>query len=153
VIILHCRGVKSPIKLKFNEIVHDVTILANLSPQHASWIGFYYGKDYHALLRANNSDHNTSHNFNFVFRESDKRYRIVFQDRQGNIVFLDVMTNEMITKSPIAILSIESLISKFDSIEACYIGILWGMSHSKRLTKRVSNSLTSTKNLLHVVRR
>src|SRR4029077_19362622 len=52
-ISINCKGVRVPIKLKFDEIINDFVILANLSSKHASWVGYYYGKYYSGLITQN----------------------------------------------------------------------------------------------------
>src|SRR3990167_8392924 len=62
---IHCKGVRTPIKFTFDEIINDDIILSNLSPKHASWIGYYYGKYYSDLITTKNASHHDSSNFDF----------------------------------------------------------------------------------------
>lgn len=129
-VVIHCRGIEAPIILQFDEIIQDIVILSNLSPQHASWIGYCYGKNYSALR-----NHQNPNSFDFSFTDSNKRYKIILQDRQGRLVYSDHLTQITHTASAEAILTNSSLISQFDSVQACYIGIIAGMNTQKKAEK------------------
>lgn len=130
IILIHCRGVTLPIKFTFDEIIRDVVMISNLLSQHTSLVGYYYGRDYYNSMNDKNN-HNETVNFEFSFRDSEKRYKILFQGRHGKISYLDKVTQTTHAKLAINILATLSLISEFDSIEACYIGILAGIFVSK----------------------
>lgn len=129
IVLIHCRGVTMPIKFTFDEIIRDTVMISNLLPQQASLVGYYYGRDYYSLMNGKNN--NETANFEFSFRDSEKRYKILFQSRHGKISYLDKVTKTTHAKLAINILAELSLISAFDSIEACYIGILGGIFVSK----------------------
>jgi hypothetical protein len=135
--LIHCRGVTMPISLTFDEIIRDAVMVSNLLPQHASLVGYYYGKHYN-LINSQNSHNKIS---NFSFRDSDKRYKILFQSRDGKISYLDKVTKTTHAKLAISILAALSLIGEFDSVEACYIGMLGGIFVSERNKKQAKISI------------
>lgn len=117
--IIYCRGINTPIKLKFNEMINDVVVLSNFSPRQASWIGYYYGKYYKGLTKKNYS---CSVPFDFSSKDSQKKYCITMVTRNGNLVYTDNVRNTSYTMCPIRIMSRDDLIMKFNSLQACYIG-------------------------------
>jgi len=133
-VLVHCSGIKTPVKLKFNEIMSDFAILSRLSPQHASWVGYYYGHYYTELLQ----QEITLPNFAFELGESKKRYTILLQNRQGSISYLDNLTNTLCTKRVTDILTTKELIMDFGSLEACYLGFLAGIAASKNKHRRIA---------------
>lgn len=127
IIVIHCRGVEAPIKLSFDEIINDTEMLSNFSSKHASWIGYYYGRYYHELL-------SKKCNYSIPFGLSGNhqaKCNITMVNRQGYIIYIDKKENTIQTMLPINILANESLILRFDPIQACYIGILSGISKAK----------------------
>jgi hypothetical protein len=148
-VIIHCRGITAPVKLQFDEVVNDIVVISNLSPRHASWLGYYYGKFYNDFLNRKNYYSENSGN-EFIFKESKKRYRIVSQSRGGSISYLDSISDKIITCSALDILTSDDLIMKFDSLEACYIGILGGIFISRNMGKK--SIKPPVKNLMRLVK-
>src|SRR3990167_4921549 len=139
---IHCKGVRTPIKLTFYEIINDDMILSNLSPKHASWVGYYYGKYYTDLI-SQNTGHHDSLNFDFSTNASSGKLNILMLARNSDLIYLDKNDKSHII-SPIKVVTQENLIAGFDPIQACYIGILAGTSRSK---KRKNESHTSLHNV------
>lgn len=139
-IVIHCRGVEGSVKLSFDEIINDPVMLSNLSSKHASWIGYYYGKHYCNLIREKQKN-NASPNFDFSINRFPSQLVITMLNRQNDLVCLDKENNTTCTISPVSAMANERLIKKFDSIQACYIGILAGTSNSKKINRSpLSNS-------------
>ena len=130
-IIIHCRGINSPIKLHLAEAIHDSMILSNLSPKQASWIGYYYGK-YHKNLTNNKKNHGTF--IDLTMDEKPSKFKIQMLDRQSNIIYS--CDKSHYTIQPIKALNNESIINNFTPIHACYIGILAGTSPKKTIDNR-----------------
>src|SRR3989338_1367439 len=85
IIIIRCRGINAPIKASFYEIINDILILSNLSPKHASWIGYYYGK-YYSELMSSKKEGAFSPDFDFFMNDPARRFCITMLDRRGNLI-------------------------------------------------------------------
>ena len=142
IIIVYSRGVAAPIKFTFDEIIQDVAVISNLSSQQASWVGYYYGICYQRELDAQKNN-KIKNKIEFSLSNSEKKYKIMHQNRSGNLTYLDTDHNKIYTKSIINILAIPSLIMEFDPIEACYIGILGGIFIFKSSSEKIINFLPS----------
>jgi len=150
ILIIHSRGVSAPIKFRFDEIINDIVILSGLSPEQASWVGYYFGMYYESLLKHKNDFHFNPNNFDFASDDRNARCKLMLQDRPGNIVYLDRLTNLMYKRSVISIITTSDVISNFDSMEACYIGVLAGIFASKKDDRKEIKS--HEKNHLKLVR-
>jgi len=128
---IHCKGVRTPIKLTFDEIINDDMILSNLSPKHASWIGYYYGKYYSDLITTKNASHHDSSNFDFSTCNTPCQFNMVMLTRNGELIYLD-KNNKTHVISPIKAATQDGLICGFNPIQACYIGILAGSSRARK---------------------
>jgi len=63
----------------------------------------------------------------YLLESKTGEYQISFQDRQSNIGYFNKLTNKQFISDPISLANNKSIISKFDSCQACYIGILAGI--------------------------
>jgi hypothetical protein len=86
IIVIHCRGIDAPIKMRFDELVNDSIMLSALSPKHAAWIGYYYGIYYCDLLVGNKF---CDAKFDFSLDDSQECFRIVMLNRRGDIIYTD----------------------------------------------------------------
>lgn len=134
-IVIHCRGINSPIKLSLDEIIHDSMILSNLSPKQASWIGYYYGKYYKNSI---NNKKNYNNFIDFSIDEESDKFKIKMLDRQGNVIYSH--DDKFYTIQPIKALNNESIINNFTPIQACYIGILAGTAPKKIIDSRANHA-------------
>jgi len=78
------------------------------------------------------------------------QYCIAFQDRSGEVGYFDQKTRKEFLQQPLEMVKNTYLISQFDPSQACYIGLLAGISMEKKIkleakgesvktTKRVSS--------------
>lgn len=126
--VIYCRGTEATIHLSFDQIINDVAMISNFAPKHASWIGYYYGKYYAAML---NKKSNYSAPFDAFTHDGHEEFCIKMLTRQGLLAYLDKKTNELNYMRPIRIMATDHLITKFNPLQACYIGILSGIAKSK----------------------
>src|SRR3990167_3681188 len=119
VIVLHCRGTNSSIRLGLEELIYDTAILANLSPKHAAWIGYYAGKT-HSIKRKKQKD-------DFSIQPTKGKYNIMMLDRHGQILYSKPNNDAMVSISPELAVRNNQLINQFGPIQACYIGLLAGI--------------------------
>lgn len=141
-IIIHCRGIAAPIKLRFDEIINDSVLLSNFSSKHASWIGYYYGRYYNTMI---NKQSCSSIPFSFTPATSNKRCYITMVTRRGELVYSDNITGAVYTMHPVRVMTSKDIIMHFDSIQACYIGFLSGVSKDKTLNTKLHSPNTLTK--------
>lgn len=147
-ISIHCKGVRTPIMLTFDEIINDSMILANLAPKHATWVGYYYGKYYYDLIR-NNAKYHDSSNLNFSINSTSGKFKLVMLTRNRELIYHDQNDHPHVI-SPIKAATQNHLISRFDPIQACYIGILAGASHARKQKLISKKPLKNTQ--LHLVK-
>ena len=126
-VIICSYGAHTIVKLKLDDVVHDDTIISNLPSIQASWIGYYYGK----LFLSGSSQKKYNKEPSFSLHSKQNNYKIVSLDRKGSITYIDIKTRNIFTESPFTICKQESVISKFDSTKACYLGILAGIDAAK----------------------
>lgn len=127
-VIVYCKGVRALIKLTLKDLIQDTILLSSFPPKHAAWIGFYYGKYYNKLLK---QEEKQSISFDFLEVKGWGKFKIVMITRAGDITYLDETTNIFNTLHPSRIIAEKKLIEKFEPIQACYIGILSGISEAK----------------------
>lgn len=132
-VVIYSKWISALIKLGFDEIIHEYSVICNLSPAHASWLGYYYGVNKH-LYHDNGQENDSGINFRFI--KGDARYQLVSQNRHGNITFLDKTVGRAKTMPIVDIISASNWIDNFTSVEACYLGVLFGIQVSEGHLKR-----------------
>lgn len=123
IVIVHCLGMDAPIKFKLTDLMSDISILSQLSPQHASWAGYYYGQSYRDLLNENKCTIPVE----LKLFETSRRYKIIALGRNKKISYLDKNTGLIETRSLLSVLTTEELIMNFDAMDGCYMGFLAGI--------------------------
>lgn len=136
-VIFHIRGLTSPIKLKFSEVIDDGFIISNLSATHAGWIGYYYGRLYSETQEANIKKFDLTSDESFK-----KRYTIMMLNRKGELIYHDNISDAVYSQHPNFILEKTNIIKEFSPWHACYIGILAGIASKKYKNRNASNKKT-----------
>lgn len=128
IVVLHCRGGVTILKLDISDTINDQSVISKLPPQHACLLGYYYGKTHREYTAS--TTHSLSKNMNngFMLQHRIGRFKMHSQDREGTITYFDTKTQEFMSDTPINIARDRFIISNFDPCQACYIGILAGMS-------------------------
>lgn len=134
--VLQCKNTKAIINLKLEEIVFDLDILHRLHPAQSCYIGIEYSKYIKFLssqveIQKRNKEKFRTHD---IFRYGN--YRLISQDRQGDICFLNVKTNEEFIMDPRDIALSEELINEFDAAQSFYIGLLTGLRLNNKTIKK-----------------
>lgn len=127
-VIMHCRRMHKLLHFTLDEVINDKHILSKFSSYEASQIGYYFGKN-KALNEVS---------VDFFKSQRLKKYSIMMIDRKGDIIYIDRETHEMHIRSPEYLILTHHLIDHFDSLQACYLGILSGIYEKKRLEKAKS---------------
>ena len=136
IIIINMRGIKSPIHLGFEEIIKDRDILNCLPSIQACYVGYSYGS---YLYNCHNKSNYPEIPFDYLIDVPMNKHRICMLDRQKNLIYLDRVSGNQYSKSPIQIMLDKSLLIGFSSLQSCYIGILSGIANGKikdRFNKR-----------------
>jgi hypothetical protein len=129
-LIIRCRGTRTIIKTTFEAIICDDKILQGLAPLQACFLGGYIGR----ALRAKYEKKIALRKINkmsFLLKNTSSRYRLVYQNRSGEVAYYDRRFKQEYVEHPITVSSNELIITNFDSSQACYIGILAGISMEK----------------------
>lgn len=132
-VVIRCRGTRKTIKQTFDSVISDVKLLEGLPSIHACWIGALYGRALRASLEKGVALKKAK-NMSFLLKNTRGRYKIVFQNRNGDIGYFDQKTKKEFVEHPLTVAQSELLISRFDPSQACYIGLLAGISLEKALT-------------------
>jgi len=118
----------------FSQLVGDSTILSGLSAEQACLLGGCYGRAMRVSFEKGGALKKVK-NMSFLLKNTQGKYRIVFQNRTGEIGYFDKKTKQEFIEQPLTVASNEHIISKFDPSQACYIGILAGISMEKTLSR------------------
>lgn len=120
------------ITCSYAEAVGDPGIVNHLSPNEACYLGGYYA-------RALRSEFGKSKGIKkarskpFLLKKKGGKYQILFQSRSGEVGYINRDTREEFIDNPVALANNKYLISQFNSCQACYIGIMAGISFEKNV--------------------
>ena len=76
--------------------------------------------------------------FDTLTQNGHEEFCIKMLTRQRLLAYIDKKTNELNYMRPIRIMATGQLITKFNPVQACYIGILSGIAKSKSATHKIS---------------
>jgi len=147
-LIIRCRGLRTVIKTSFEEAVYNADLIAGLSPIQACALGGHFGR---AFRDQHGDDHKTSHkkasSMSFLLKNKTGKYCISFQDRSGEVGYFDRNTRKEFLQQPLEIVKDSHLIAQFDPSQACYLGLLAGLSIEKEieLNKKLGHRAESKK--------
>lgn len=125
-VLLHVRHKAIFIKATFSEAISDGAIIGNVSPWEACWLGGHFGR----ALRANQEGRGAlkkAKKLSYLLSANGGRYRVVFEDREGRIGYLDTKTGREFVEHSVTIATNDMIINRFNPSQACYIGILAGI--------------------------
>jgi len=125
-VFIHYRGVSPIVKQTFHEAIEDKNIVDKLSPTHASWLGYYYGR--YSKKNIMSPPTKSKNAFGkFELTNNKNKYTITMLDRMGNLIYQEIKTGKVLKKTPLEIFQDSNLITDFDQSQACYIGIQAGI--------------------------
>jgi uncharacterized integral membrane protein (TIGR00697 family) len=144
---IYCRGARVVINQKIQEIICNADIIHNMRSIQSSYLGYYYG----LLMKAEKSDINFLLNkkrkSKFFLRSAEGKNTILSITRDGFINYKSKNSDKIHTKSPLDIYRNESSLIYFEPSQACYIGILAGLSQKKSSSSCVSLKLILNENM------
>lgn len=124
--LIQCINSKAIFQAHITEIIFDTDILYGLHPQQSCFIGIEYTQYIKSnqldttlyLKKINIESLSTVHSYGTL--------KVKYQDRKGNICFINSCTNEEEMMSPKDIAFSDRLIGKFNSAQAFFIGMCAG---------------------------
>ena len=119
---------------KLSEFSNLTSIISTLSAKDASSIGYHVGKYHH---KTNHSD--TMSNKPLFLKHGVGKYKMIYEDRDRNICYLNTKNREKFTRSPYEIFATHQLITKFDPSQAFYIGFLAGLTNIPPPRRQIEN--------------
>ena len=133
-IVLRYRGSNAIIKTSFVSAISNEKVVNGLSPIHACWLGGYFGRTLRDFLEYNEALKELN-SIPFLLKNSHGHYKIVFRNRSGEIGYINKKTNKEFVEHPLTVANNNYIISGFDSSQACYIGILAGISMERTISQ------------------
>ncbi len=119
------------LRYTLSDIVSDEYIIDKLTSLESCLLGEYYGKALRMTLESRPAL-KTVKDMSFLLKNTTGQYKIIFQNRNEFIGYVDRETKKEFLDHPLALVKSEYIISKFNSREACYIGILAGLNRYKK---------------------
>ncbi len=147
IVVVRCSGTRTVIRFRFNSLFNNMSVISGLSPNQSSLLGGYYGR----ALSVKHEKYGTfkqAKNINFLLSNSHGRYKITLQNRDGSVSYYDQKTHQEFIEHPLTIVSNNYVISEFDSSQACYLGILAGISMEKAISREEKTGKSVLKELL-----
>lgn len=121
--ILQCINTNALFRSKTIDMVFDPDILHGLHPIQACYIGLRYSSQ---INQPNTKTIGKNFKNEYLLSRYGK-YRLVYENRSGELSFTDSETNTALLKDPRDIALSEELISEFDAAQAFYIGLTAGI--------------------------
>lgn len=136
---LQCINTNAVFRAKLPDIVFDVDILYGLHPIQACYIGIEYAKFIKKINRPQDVTKIQTSNFKNYSMSRYGNYNLCYQNRAGDLSFINIKTNEEFVMDPRDIALTEELISEFDAAQAFYIGLTAGIkiNNPTKIAKRV----------------
>lgn len=154
-VIIRCRGTRTIIKTSLSSVISDNKMIAGLSSIQACMLGGYYGRILRASLEGRQALKKVK-NMSFLLTNEKGRHQIVFLNRIGDVGYYDKKACCEFVEHPLAIVNNNHIISGFEPSQACYIGILAGISIEKMLSSdkggRFNEQLSKKSPKLYVVK-
>jgi hypothetical protein len=126
-VFLYTRGCSFNNTFYLHDIIFDSSLLSNLSPESAAFIGYWYGKNYNEMIKKSDG-----RIFNYMIRNNSIfNNQLISLGRNNYISFLSksITGNKQYSMLPFEIINRKHIINGFHPIHACYIGILVGIKN------------------------
>ena len=155
-VVFQVRNKSILLRFKFAEAINDRIIIENIAPWEACWLGGHFGRALRATQEGRNSLKKAK-KMCFLLTTKGGRYRVVFENRTGEIGYIDTKTGQEFVEHPLTIATNEFVINRFNSGQACYIGILAGIRMEKAVVidkktgKKSARKILKAKPKLRVV--
>lgn len=147
--LIQCINTQAVFSIEISELVFDKDILHHLHPIQACYIGIEYAKNKSNIGSEKNQKKSSKKN-NDVKQYG--RYKLVSQNRNGDINFIIKKTGEERSMDPRHIALSKELISEFDSQNAFQIGFLAGIKLHNSIKISREENIKKKYNYLRVVK-
>lgn len=127
IVKIHVRGKHVVLSFRIQDAINDSVIINGLSPFDAACLGYSYGVG----LRRQQVSPDHKKPYDFLLNLSLGSLRILCQSRDGKIFYQDIVSQNSFSDAPLDIIQNSQLIVKFDSSQACYLGILAGSTEMR----------------------
>lgn len=134
---LKCVNTNSIFQADIAKITSDLDILYGLHPLQACFIGIEYAK----YIKQNITDEKFSFNKVRPMNTDHSKWKIQYQNREGDICYTDTCSNKQFSMCPKKIVASEKIIRDFDPAQAFYIGICAGFKINNYHTLNKSNQM------------
>ena len=132
---LHCINTKAVFDVSIKDMIFDSSILCGLHPIQACYIGIEYAKELKKNIHTETpDDRKPSLKQTATCRYG--KYNLLFQDRKGNLGFIERNTSKAYVMDPRDVALSKELIEEFDSAQAFYIGLTSGLKLSAPMVKQ-----------------
>lgn len=125
---LQCINTKAIFHLNIKEIILDADILYGLHPVQSCFVGIEHAIE---IKNKPNASINYGHKIKPYTVNRYGTYNLIYQDREKNLCFEDVYSKKTFSQDAIDIALTEHIISKFDAIQAFYVGLQAGLKMNK----------------------
>ena len=131
-------GTRTNVEMPLLKIIMNYEFISKISPKDASHIGYYSGLLFRKKTEIfNYSNIETNKSKSLYFKKG--KYNISSISRDGILTIRDYDNNFVLSKAPEDIYGSDSLIIKFESSQALYIGYLAGVANRERKGRLTSN--------------
>lgn len=144
---ISCYGKGVTIITTIEDIGQDKHIINFLPPHQACWLGYYFGKNWDLKKEFRKKTYTDKLD---VSCNINSDYRIICQNRQGEIIYQDSHTGSVFKMDPIE-LAKSKKITFFNASQAFYIGFLAALKNVRDIRKS-AQSRNSNQPILRLVR-
>ncbi|MHB1948958.1 MAG: hypothetical protein ACYCQI_12700 [Gammaproteobacteria bacterium] len=139
-VVLNVKRRSLILRYNYAEVIKEIWLIEALSIEDAALLGYFYGRCYR-ISQADKKQTKKISPSPLLLKNNSGRYKILYHYRDGNIAYTDSRNQQQFLENPQAIMRNSHVINHFDSTQACYIGMLAGLSYEKMQTKNVRPSL------------
>ncbi|MDX1836485.1 phosphoheptose isomerase [Legionella taurinensis] len=132
---ISCHGKGVTIITTIEDIVQDKHIINFLPPHQACWLGYYFGKKWDLKKEFGKK---TCADALEVSCDGNSGYRIICQNRQGEIIYQNSHTGSLSKMDPIE-LAKSKKITLFNASQAFYIGFLAALRNGRDIRKNAQS--------------
>ncbi|RJT69303.1 phosphoheptose isomerase, partial [Legionella taurinensis] len=146
-VVISCHGKGVTIITTIEDIGQDKYIICSLPPHQACWLGYYFGKNWNVRKEFGNKLYTDESE---IYCDKNSDYRIIYQDRYGEITYQNSYTGLVSKMDPIE-LAKSKKITLFNASQAFYIGFLAALKNGKDIRKK-PQLRTSNKPILKLIK-
>ena len=125
--ILQCINTNAYFRAAITDIVFDSDLLYGLHPIQACYIGLEYAKYIKQFSTPAGIKKVKKSNLKNYPTYRYGKYYLSYQNRSGELSFINIITNDELVMDPLNISITKELISEFDAAQAFYIGLTAGI--------------------------